>query len=183
MPKKKLDPAQLAEMFKEFDQSDVATMWRNLLGLKKKAQQIELGSKDINDRFEQFFEKMFEFGALLKVPGRKAKSYDQEYIRTMFFLRAEEIQIDGVKYPITNSTNVENYTDRIQFLEFYNLLDEINDMDENSFMLYKKNITGALKEWDKRYMKHIKGAHPEIQEIIKSGMTPMTKVMDSNYNF
>jgi hypothetical protein len=101
----------------------------------------------------------------------------------MFFVRAENVSIDGTVYPISNSTNVENYNDRSTFMEFYGLLDEINDMDENNFLNYKKLMTTCLKEWDKRYMKHIKGVHVEIQEIIKSGMTPLTKVMESNYNF
>ena len=32
-------------------------------------------------------------------------------------------------------------------------------------------------------MKHIKQIHPEVQEIIKSGMLPIVKLMESNYNF
>jgi hypothetical protein len=70
--------------------------------------------------------------------------------------------IDGTQYPITNLTNVENYNDRMLFDEFYRLLDEINDMDANNFLGYKKSMTNCLKEWDKRYLKHIKGSHSEV---------------------
>jgi hypothetical protein len=41
--------------------------------MKNKLRPIEIGSKDINDHYEEFFSKMLELGTQLKVPGRKAK--------------------------------------------------------------------------------------------------------------
>jgi hypothetical protein len=39
----------------------------------------------------------------LKVPGRKAKAYEQQYIRTMFFEKVEHITMDGVNYVLSNA--------------------------------------------------------------------------------
>lgn len=183
MPKKKLDPEAIANQFREFNTSKASDAWTNLLNQKKKLQPLELGSKDLYDKFEEFFKLMFELGSELKVPGRKAKSYEQDYIRTMFMVKQEEIEIDGVKYEISNSANVENYNCRFAFVEFYNLLDEINDMDASNFLQLKKQMVGYLKEWDKLYTKHIKGSHNEMQKIITSGITPLLNLITSNQNF
>ena len=183
MPKKKLDPEAIANQFKEFNTSKASDAWTNLYNMKKQKQPLELGTKDLFDHFEGFFALMFELGSELKVPGRKAKSYDQEYCRTMFMVKQEEIEIDGVKYEISNSANVENYNCRYCFVEFYNLLDEINDMDATNFLQLKKQMVGCLKEWDKLYVKHIKGSHSEMLKIITSGITPLLNLMESNQNF
>jgi len=39
----------------------------------------------------------------MKVPGKKAKSYEQKYVRTMFFEKVEHKTIDGTKYEIPNA--------------------------------------------------------------------------------
>jgi hypothetical protein len=44
---------------------------------------------------------------VLKVPGKKAKSYEQQYVRTMFFENVEKMMIDGTEYEIPNSCKVD----------------------------------------------------------------------------
>ena len=46
---------------------------------------------------------MYELFNELKVPGRKAKNYDQMYVRTMFFAHVDKINIGGKKYDISNN--------------------------------------------------------------------------------
>ena len=43
-------------------------------------------------------------GSKMKVPGRKAKSYEQMYVRTMMFEKKEKVVIDGITYDISNKT-------------------------------------------------------------------------------
>lgn len=76
--------------------------------LKKK---LELGLCDISDDFTLFLNMLFEMVQELKVPGRKAKckllnlilflkAYEQQYVRTMFFVKEEtgKVPIDGTTY-------------------------------------------------------------------------------------
>jgi hypothetical protein len=39
----------------------------------------------------------------LKVPGRKAKIYEQQFVRTMFFEKCEHFSIDGTMYNLSNA--------------------------------------------------------------------------------
>ena len=88
----------------------------------------------------------------LRVP-HKAKCYDQEFVRTFFFKRADQITIDGKTFDISNNTMVEMWNAKQQLYEVWNALEFITDLDENNFQAKKKEIIGSLKELDKRYLK------------------------------
>jgi hypothetical protein len=57
------------------------------------------------------------------VPGKKAKSFEQVYCRTMFFEKVETILIDGVKYILTNAAQVELWTCKTKIVDIYLALD------------------------------------------------------------
>lgn len=40
-----------------------------------------------------------------------------------------------------------------------------------------------MKDWDKRYEKHRKSAHPELAAIQKQVALPLTNLFESNFNF
>lgn len=60
----------------------------------------------------------------LKVPGRKAKAYEQMYVRTMFFEKCESIMIDGSEYIISNSAMVDMWNCKEGIVTIYNYLDD-----------------------------------------------------------
>ena len=46
---------------------------------------------------------MFELLNDMKVPGRKARSYEQMYVRTMFFEPVDKFKVSGRTYEISNN--------------------------------------------------------------------------------
>ena len=64
---------------------------------------MELSNKDLCFNYQPFFDSLFEMVQELKVPGRKAKIFEQQFIRTMFFEKCEHFSIDGTNYPLTNA--------------------------------------------------------------------------------
>lgn len=68
---------------------------------------IQDGTDDIIDDWQPVLNNIFKLVETLKVPGRKAKQYEQFVFRTMVFKRLQEdfIEIDGIKYEVSNSVN------------------------------------------------------------------------------
>lgn len=67
---------------------------------------------DIVDDWQPVMNIIFEICEVYKVPGRKAKSYDQIIIRTMFFERCSDTGIfivDGIKYEVSNAANIDHF--------------------------------------------------------------------------
>ena len=62
----------------------------------------------------------------LKVPGRKAKAYEQQYVRTMFFDKVETVTIDGNFHELSNAAKFETYNCKNALVEIYNYLDPEN---------------------------------------------------------
>jgi hypothetical protein len=71
----------------------------------------------------------------------------------MFFRRCEKIEIDGKVFELSNATNVETYNCKMQFMDVYNSIEFINEMDESNFTSKKKEMVAFLKEFDKKYIK------------------------------
>jgi len=59
----------------------------------------------------------------------------------------------------------------------------LEDMNPYNFKNFKTDVFKTLKEWDKRYMKHMKSAHVDLSHIQKESMLPLTNLLQSNYNF
>lgn len=95
----------------------------NFMVARGKIRVIEMGTKDVWEYYENFLEELFKMVAIMKVPGRKAKSYEQCYFRTMFFDNLEKITIDGKTYDITNNTRVECNNCKEKIFEIYNYFD------------------------------------------------------------
>jgi len=72
----------------------------------------------------------------MKVPGRKAKSYEQSVIRTMFFERAEIIKIDGKPYEISNNANIDHFNCKLFLCNMWQVQFErsnIEGLDANTW--------------------------------------------------
>ena len=145
-----------------------------------------MGVRDINDDYQPYLNALFEMIQDLKVPGRKAKLYEQMYVRTMFFEKCESLNIDGKVYDISNGAMVDMWNCKEACVGIYNML-ESGTMDmECTFETYtawKKDLLKACKEWDKLYVKHIKAIYPEMNGIHMQAMLPLNQLIESNKNF
>lgn len=104
----------------------------------------------------------------------------------MFFAKVETIKIDGTLYEISNGAQVEMWTCKSAIVDIYNELDSFNlesKMEVSQYQMFKKDIIKKLKEWDKVYMKHIKGSYSEMSQIHAQAMKPLTLLIDSNLNY
>jgi hypothetical protein len=145
-----------------------------------------MGIRDIYDDYQPYLNALFEMIQDLKVPGRKAKLYEQMYVRTMFFEKCESLNIDGKVYDISNGAMVDMWNCKEACVGIYNML-EPGTMDmECTFETYtawKKDLFKACKEWDKLYVKHIKAIYPEMNGIHMQAMLPLNQLIESNKNF
>jgi len=101
----------------------------------------------------------------------------------MFFEKCEKFSIDGVQYEISNSTQVELWNCKSKIVEIYIYLDDgmmQMQLNQDSYVSWKKELIKHLKEWDKLYTKHIKSGYVEMNAIHTSGMKPLTDLLESN---
>ena len=86
----------------------------------------------------------------------------------MFFEKKEFVVIDGIRYDISNPTQVEMYRSKEKMVEIYNKLDP-DDLERtltfDSYIAWRKELIALLKEWDKYYMQHCKNGYLE-QSVI-----------------
>jgi hypothetical protein len=123
------------------------------------------------------------------VPGRKAKAYEQMYVRTMFFDKTNPevpFKIDGVDYWITGAGQNDMWGCKEAIVQIFNDLDD-GQMEMNctfeTYTGWKKDLIKNLKEWDKVYVKHIKAAYPEMSANHAKAMLPLTNLIQSNLEF
>lgn len=137
---------------------------------------------------QPFLNSLFKMVQDLKVPGRKAKEYNQKYCRTMFFEKTETVTFDGVTYDVSNNGRLESYKSREALVEIYNYCDpgrSETECDYTTYIQWKKELIKMCKEFDKYYVKHSskKGAYEEINNIHVSAMTPLMDLIIANLNF
>jgi hypothetical protein len=124
----------------------------------------------------------------LRVPGRKAKAYEQKYCRTMFFEKVEFISIDGTMYLISNPAQVEMWVCKTSIVDIYNYMDPDtveNDRSVDNYMAWRKELIKLCKDWDKNYCKHMskKGTYEEMNTLHMAAMKPLVELVEANLNF
>ena len=82
-----------------------------------------MGTVDIYDDYQPYLDAKFQMVQDLKVPGRKAKAYEQMYVRTMFFEKCESLNIDGKVYDISNGAMVDMWNCKEACCDIYRVLD------------------------------------------------------------
>lgn len=151
---------------------------------------IENSTTDINADWTKFLHELYRFKEIAKVPG-KAKCYEQIIVRTMFYERLRENQLeitfDGIKYPVSSAANLDHWNCRMfMTTEMWPKIDR-NEMDDlisaTTYQNYKKDFVKCVKEWDKKYEKHRKSYNPELLDIQKKVALPLTNLFESNFNF
>jgi len=153
--------------------------------VEMKKLKFDNGTCDISDDFQPYLNKLHAMVAALKVPGRKAKSYEQMYIRTMFFEKCEKIKIDDFFFEIPNSCNVDMVNCKNQFADIKVFLTE-GQWEMNDYTSYannKKELVKMLKKFETMYNKHIKTSYKEMSVVHATAMSPLTKLLDANVNF
>lgn len=114
-------------------------------------------------------------------------AYEQNFVRTMVFKRCqvEWIEIDGIKYEVTNSANQDHFDCKAKLLEIFQTIElalDDNNLSRDNFMPFKKELIGKLKDFEKKYVKHCKSTNPELASIHQKAMLPLVNLMESNLN-
>ncbi len=56
-------------------------------------------------------------------------------------------------------------------------------LEPTNYLSWRKELVSKLKDYDKLYVKHIKGGHVEMNNIHMGAMKPLTNLLESNLNF
>ncbi len=93
--------------------------------------------------------------------------------------------IDGVSYDISNPTQVELWNCKQAIYEIVNEIDlgRMDMLEQTNYLSWRKELVSKLKDYDKLYLKHIKGGHVEMNTIHMTAMKPLTNLLESNLNF
>lgn len=119
----------------------------------------------------------------------KSKSYEQEYVRTMFFLKPEtkDFKIDGVTYELSMDAKTVCWRTKSHIVETFEKFMLINQgppmFDETSYIQIKKELVTFVKKFDSMYKTHIKKTFPEINKIIQQSFDPLKNALHSNLEF
>ena len=79
MPKKKQTEEQKQAAFQTWQASDEYGKIMSMCNARGTIVPIEMGTRDISDKWDTFLKELFELTAFLKVPGRKAKCNNHYY--------------------------------------------------------------------------------------------------------
>ena len=149
----KPSPEQLKAQYDQWLTTEEYAFWSDLLEHKKRLldQNGELTetTPDLTGNYQPFLDKVFDFCKHLKVKT-KIKEVRHEYIRTCFFAKQYNT-IDGTYYETTKADVDSSYHTKHHFLSIYKALDEINDVDENTYSDLRKkmikNYNDFLNQW------------------------------------
>jgi hypothetical protein len=130
---------------------------------------------------------VFDLVEGLKVPGRKAKAYEQTFVRTMFWEKKDPPKkiIDGKEYEFSTAANIDCFNCKEKLVEITNFCGEFkmdNELTPDSYNGYKKELIKHCKDWDKMYLKHMKSIYPEMNTIHMACMKPLNQLIDANSN-
>jgi len=114
-------------------------------------------------------------------------AYEQSIFRTMVFkrLQTDFIEIDGIKYEVTNSANQDHFDCKEKFLNIIFCIETGFDEDyltPDTLPGWKKELISKLKEFEKKYVKHAKTTNPQLAKIHLESMTPVVELMESSFN-
>ena len=106
----------------------------------------------------------------------------------MVFQRLQQdfIEIDGISYEVTNSANQDHFDCKEKFLNIIRHLEQAYDDDDfltfETFGSWKKELISKLKDFEKKYVKHAKSTNPQLADIHKKSMQPVTDLSEAGVN-
>ena len=165
MPAKKQSQEEKEALFAKFQETEEYKQYSRIVEAKESDQEVktvENSTSDINSDWTKILHELYQFVLIAKVP-HKSKSYAQAVIRTMFFERLQEnlqeLTFDGVKYPVSAAANLDHWNCRnflvLSIWEKFSS-DAINELNANNYKAFKTDCVKMMKDWDKRYVKHMK---------------------------
>ena len=102
----------------------------------------------------------------------------------MYFQKCELIKIDGVEYIVSNAAQVDFYSCKTNLFELWNLIKDVQDWDVDRYTAQRKELVLKLKEFDKRYLAHIKKKITDEMGLIHSqSMKPLDDCLAANVNY
>ena len=154
MPKKGLTDEEKEKQFEAWKLTPEYQMAEQFREERNKFK-LEIALTDVPFPMQKFLDLLYELMQVFKVP-RKAKQYEQKFVRTMYFLRLEEDTtiIDGVTYKVSAESNVNNFTCRDNLFQVYYLFDDSTfDMrvNQDDYQGWKKDLQKSCKTWDGSY--------------------------------
>ena len=107
--------------------------------------------------------------------------------RTMVFKRLQEdfIVIDGISYEVTNSANQDHFACKETFMSIFQLLEQYYDSDElnpDNLAAFKKELIGKLKDYERKYVKHVKTTNGLLASIHTKAMQPVLDLTEASVN-
>ena len=89
-------------------------------------ERLELSVKDVSYDMQPFLDSMFQLVQDIKVPGKKAKGYEQQFVRTMIFDKidaaAPSYTIDGIKYELTSVAANDTFKYKSNLVEIHDFV-------------------------------------------------------------
>ena len=89
-------------------------------------------------------------------------------------LQTDFIEIDGISYEVTNSANQDHFDCKEKFMNIIRHLETGYDDPENltpdNLSSFKKELISKLKDFEKKYVKHVKATNPALADIHKKAM-------------
>lgn len=101
-------------------------------------------------------------------------------------LQTDFIEIDGIKYEVTNSANQDHFDCKEKFLNLIMVIEQGFDDDYltvDTLASWKKDLISKLKEFEKKYVKHAKSTNPQLAKIHLDAMMPVVDLMESSFNY
>ena len=105
----------------------------------------------------------------------------------MVFKRLQEdfIVIDGVSYEVTNSANQDHFACKETFMSVFQHLEQYYDGEElspDNLAAFKKEVIGKLKDFERKYVKHVKTTNGLLAGIHSKSMQPVVDLMEASVN-
>ena len=105
----------------------------------------------------------------------------------MVFKRLQEdfIVIDGVSYEVTNSANQDHFACKETFMSVFQHLEQYYDGEElspDNLAAFKKEVISKLKDFERKYVKHVKTTNGLLAGIHTKAMQPVVDLMEASVN-
>ena len=100
-------------------------------------------------------------------------------------LATDEIDIDGIRYEVSNAVNQDHFDCKEKFMNIITHLDvgyESDFLAPDTLASWKKELISKLKDFEKKYVKHCKTTNPVLAAIHTKSMQPVCDLMEASVN-
>ena len=181
--KKVVDEETLKKMFNEWKEQEDFILGSDI-GMKKKLYpDITETTPDLTGDWQTIENEIFRYSQIVKVKS-KLKELRHEHIRSFFFAQEDkdDLRVDGIPSGVTKEHSDRSWHLRKKFIDIWKGFEEIQEVDETNFQVFKKKIAKDLTDLFKMTVQHIKIGHPEIYGVkLEAVLTPLKNLLNSNW--